>query len=204
VKEHYQGMPNPHRTTAAATRAQAKRARWSHPKRNFHRERQNDNEDWQGLEVRQETSGTISAFPREQFVWHPYYIDALATRFYDSEGAHVYARDELGIRSIIPSQAGRPTIRPPTGRWRRVMAQRFDHQTYGQRWQVETVASMLKRNLGSALRARTYCSQCREMLLRALTHNIMTLLPCWRLFYGARMPPLFLCQFTQENTGITR
>jgi hypothetical protein len=101
----------------------------------------------------------------------------LADAGYDSEGAHVFAREELGIRSIIPSQAGRPTIRPPTGRWRRVMARRFDHQTYGQRWQVETVASMLKRNLGSALRARHYWSQCREMILRALTHNVMILLP---------------------------
>ncbi len=43
------------------------------------------NEEWQELEVRQENSGTESANPREQFVWHPYYIDALATRFYDSD-----------------------------------------------------------------------------------------------------------------------
>jgi hypothetical protein len=69
------------------------------------------------------------------------------------------------------------------------MAKRFDHQTYGQRWQVKTVASMLKRNLGSALHARTYWSQCREMILRTITHNIMILLPFKRVFYGARMSP---------------
>ncbi len=35
---------------------------------------------------------------------------------------------------------------------------------------------MPKRNLGFALRARIYQSQCREMILRVLTHNIMILL----------------------------
>jgi hypothetical protein len=34
---------------------------------------------------------------------------------------------------------------------------------------------MIKRSLGSALRARTYWSQSREIQLRILTHNIMIL-----------------------------
>jgi len=45
--------------------------------------------------------------------------------------------------------------------------------TYGQRWQVETVNSMIKRRLGSVLRASQYQSQCREIILKALTHNVM-------------------------------
>ena len=32
----------------------------------------------------------------------------------------------------------------------------FNKEIYGQRWQVETVFSMIKRNYGSALRARNY------------------------------------------------
>ena len=32
---------------------------------------------------------------------------------------------------------------------------------------------MIKRRLGSALRARTYWSQCREIILRVITHNVM-------------------------------
>jgi hypothetical protein len=44
---------------------------------------------------------------------------------------------------------------------------------YGQRWQVETVNSMIKRRLGSALRARKYQTQCRETVLRAITYNVM-------------------------------
>ena len=44
---------------------------------------------------------------------------------------------------------------------------------YGQRWQVETVNFMLKRLLGSALRAITHWSRNREMVVRLLTLNIM-------------------------------
>ena len=46
---------------------------------------------------------------------------------------------------------------------------------YGQRWQIETVISMIKRNLGSALRARTTIRRRHELLLRVLTHNVMLL-----------------------------
>ena len=99
----------------------------------------------------------------------------LADAGYDSEASHVYARDDCGMRSIIPAKIGRPTAKLPSGRWRRVMATRFDKRKYGQRWQCETVNSMIKRLLGSALRARTYWRQCREITLRAITLNVMIL-----------------------------
>ncbi len=91
---------------------------------------------------------------------------------YDSEKAHVFARAR-DIRTLIPATIGRPTQKLPSGKWRRVMATRFNKVLYGQRWQAETVNSMLKRNLGSALRARGYWSQCREMMLRLFVHNVM-------------------------------
>ena len=50
-----------------------------------------------------------------------------------------------------------------------------DKRYYGQRWQVETVNSMIKRNLGSALRAQTARRRTRELLLRVVTHNLMIL-----------------------------
>lgn len=104
---------------------------------------------------------------------------AVADAGYDSEDNHRVAREELGVRSIIPPDAGRPTARPPTTRHRRNMRRRFDRKAdkghYGQRWQVETVNSMLKRNLGSALRARTARRRSMELLLRVVTHNIMLL-----------------------------
>jgi hypothetical protein len=104
---------------------------------------------------------------------------AVADAGYDSEDNHCIARQDLGIRSIIPPNAGRPTSKPPSTRHRRNMRHRFkrkaDQKHYGQRWQVETVNSMIKRNLGSALRARTATRRSMELLLRVVTHNIMVL-----------------------------
>jgi hypothetical protein len=96
---------------------------------------------------------------------------------YDSEANHRIARQGMGVRSIIPAGIGRPTGKLPTGRWRRHMARRFkrkaDQKNYAQRSQSETVHSMIKRNLGSALRSRTPERQKKEMMLRVLVHNIM-------------------------------
>jgi hypothetical protein len=98
---------------------------------------------------------------------------------YDSEANHRIARMDMGVRSIIPPGIGRPTSKPPTGRWRRHMAKRFsrkaDKKKYAERSQSETVHSMLKRNMGSALRSRTPARQKKEMMMRVLTHNIMLL-----------------------------
>lgn len=91
---------------------------------------------------------------------------------YDSERSHTFARAK-GIRTIIPPLIGRRTTKLPAGKWRKIMAARFDKKLYGQRWQVETVNSMLKRNLDSFLRARKYRSQCRELMLRLFVHNVM-------------------------------
>jgi hypothetical protein len=102
---------------------------------------------------------------------------ALADAGYDSEANHVRARRELGIRSLIPAKIGRPGAAGPTGHYRRLMRRRFkngpDKKLYGQRWQAETVNSMIKRNLGSACRARTPRGRKKDMLLRAVTHNLM-------------------------------
>jgi len=98
---------------------------------------------------------------------------------YDSEANHRIAREQLQVRSIIPTGIGRPTSKPPSGRWRRLMAKRFkrkaDQKHYSQRSQSETVHSMMKRNLGSSLRSRTPQRQKKEMMLRALVHNIQLL-----------------------------
>ena len=98
---------------------------------------------------------------------------------FDSEANHRIARRDMRVRSVIPPKAGRPTQKPPSEPMRRNMHHRFkrgaDRAVYGQRWQVETVNSMIKRNLGSALRARTAVRRRHELLLRVLTHNVMLL-----------------------------
>ena len=98
---------------------------------------------------------------------------------YDSEANHCIARQDMGVRSIIPPNTGRPTNKPPSTHHRKNMYRRFkrkaDKKYYGQRWQVETVNSMIKRNLGSALRAKTAKRRSMELLLRVITHNTMIL-----------------------------
>lgn len=103
---------------------------------------------------------------------------------FDAEHAHQFARVERGVKTLIPARIGRPTRKRPSGYWRAQSQARLHLTRYGQRWQVETVNSMLKRLMGSALRARSYHSQCRETVLRAITLNIM-ILKRKRLFYRA-------------------
>lgn len=119
---------------------------------------------------------------------HKYTIDyILADAGYDSESNHLFAREDLHITSIIPPKHGRPTLypKPFKGKYRELMRTEFDKKTYGQRWQVETVMSMIKRNQGECLSSITYWSQNREMMLRVLTHNIGIILFVKELFYRA-------------------
>ena len=46
---------------------------------------------------------------------------------------------------------------------------------YGQRWQVKTVFSMIKRRLGETLSARSYHRENRALLLKAIAHNVLIL-----------------------------
>jgi hypothetical protein len=102
---------------------------------------------------------------------------AVADSGFDGEHNHRAARLDMGVRSVIPPDTGRPSAKPPAGRFRRLMRQRFDRKadrrTYGQRAQSETVNSMIKRNFGDALRSILPKRREQEMLLRALTHNVM-------------------------------
>lgn len=96
---------------------------------------------------------------------------------YDSEGNHLHARQQHGTMAIIPAISGRPTHKLPTTTHRRRMKAGWERhkKRYGQRWQVEAMISMLKRLLGSALRARRHWSRCREIMLRVITLNVMIL-----------------------------
>lgn len=72
---------------------------------------------------------------------------------------------------------------------------------YGQRWQVETVMSMIKRNLGSFVAARSDPARSRETLLKVLTHNIMLIVAALiGLFYRASDVP-FSVPFERRRDG---
>ncbi len=98
----------------------------------------------------------------------------------DSEENHRVGWDAAGVSTVIPPLIGRPGEHPPAGIYRRTMKELFatatvGRATDGQRWQVETANSTVKRNPSSALRARTPHRRWMEMLLRCVVHNIMVL-----------------------------
>jgi hypothetical protein len=95
---------------------------------------------------------------------------------FDSEHNHRVARKILGVPLVMPPRRARPSNKLPTGYYRRQMAILFKKKaprSYRQRWQIETVASMIKRNLGSCLSARKYHQQNRELALISITHNLL-------------------------------
>lgn len=104
----------------------------------------------------------------------------LADAGYDSHENHRVARMELKVRSLIKAASGRPSAKPPTSRYRRLMRKQLKgsqkKKPYGQRVQAETVNSMIKRNLGDSLRARTPAGRRKEHLLKAITHDLMVVL----------------------------
>jgi hypothetical protein len=113
---------------------------------------------------------------------------------YESEAAHRLCREELGVTSIFPTSVrGRPRLDGESnvvnGRYRRELFLNFPKKTYGQRWQIETTFSMLKRLLGSALRSRKRYAIDREIVLRVLTINLMIVLH-------------LLCCFQQSNVTL--
>lgn len=98
---------------------------------------------------------------------------------YDGESHHVLIRERLGAISIIPARVGRPSSRPPRGRYRRQMASQFPKKRYGQRWQLESCFSQDKRRFGSSVEGRSYWTRCRKLHLRLLVHNVAILLCLW-------------------------
>ena len=105
---------------------------------------------------------------------------ALGDAGFDSHQNHRQARRQLSIRTWIKAGVGRRSDKPPTSRYRRFMRQKLSGsqagKPYGQRAQSETVNSMMKRNLGDHLRARTPEGRRKEQMLRVITHNLMILL----------------------------
>jgi hypothetical protein len=104
----------------------------------------------------------------------------LADAGFDSHENHRIARTQLKVRSLIKCGVGRPSDTIPVSRYRRAMRKKLSGsqkgKPYAQRAQAETVNSMMKRNLGDALRAKTPEGRRKEQMLRVLTHNISLLL----------------------------
>lgn len=94
----------------------------------------------------------------------------IADAGYDKEANHILAHQH-SIESIIPCRSFRKD-RPPKSEHRLGMLRDFPKDRYGIRWHVETVMSMLKRNLGEKVYSHTFWSQSREIMLKVITHDV--------------------------------
>ena len=92
---------------------------------------------------------------------------------YDAEWVHMFLRLVYGTRTIISPRTGRPGSKPPRGYFRRLMRSRFNKKRYGQRWQVETIFSMIKRRLSDCLGACKARMQRRALNLKVVVYNLM-------------------------------
>lgn len=100
----------------------------------------------------------------------------LADAGYDSEANHRICREDAGIGStVIPVNPRHRNAKTTRGKYRNDMRNHFPKQTFGNRWQVESVFSRFKRCLGYALRATADQSRVAECLVRVLTYNLMLL-----------------------------
>jgi hypothetical protein len=111
------------------------------------------------------------------------------------------------VCSLTRADVGRPIATPatpPSGRYRRRMRRELagsqKGKPYGQRAQAETVVSMLKRNLGDALRARSPRMRRREHAFKAVVHDLML---ARRRSGGSRQSPseAFDLQGTRTSRG---
>lgn len=96
---------------------------------------------------------------------------------FDGEEHQKFLHNKLGVIGIIPPERGRPRTKSTkttrTGFFRNFIHDHWPAHLYGQRWQVETFFSMLKRLLDSFLRAMNWHAMHREMCLKVLTLNLM-------------------------------
>lgn len=116
-------------------------------------------------------------------VWHLDIDCLLADGGYDAEHNHALARERLGIRSTVINlnRRGRDSNHQICSRkwaktrYRRQMYRRFFKRVYGQRWQIESVISRLKRRLGSVLRGQSDSAKERDCHMKIVTHDLMVL-----------------------------
>jgi DDE family transposase len=105
--------------------------------------------------------------------------EVLGDKGYDAERNHRICREELGIWSTLIAVRRKGKLsrnrKWPQTPYRREMKRVLAQRNFGQRWQVESAFSRLKRRLGAALTARTWRMQQWESLLRVLAHNILLL-----------------------------
>jgi len=97
----------------------------------------------------------------------------LADAEFDSERNHLYIRQTLRARSVIPAKRGKKTWRVPGVRAE--MRQDFPRRQYARRALVETLFSTVKRKLSARAPGRSLFMQLRQALLLGWAYNLYRL-----------------------------
>ncbi len=97
---------------------------------------------------------------------------AVGDKGYDDEKNHRFIREQLGAFSIIPARKNRSEDYRTTGKYRREMRAGYSVVDYHQRSKMETINSVIKRKMGSTIRARLCKCQNIEIMFRAFAYNI--------------------------------
>jgi hypothetical protein len=97
----------------------------------------------------------------------------LADAEFDTERNHLHVREMIGANSVIPAKRGKADckIRGVRAQMRR----RFLRKGYGQRTQVESVFSVVKRKLSAKTPGRSDETQRRQAMLLGVAYNIYLL-----------------------------
>jgi Transposase DDE domain len=98
----------------------------------------------------------------------------LADAEFDSEAHHRHVGDTLGAHSVIPPNPRRGILE---GEIRYQMHRAFPRQGYGPRAKIETVFSVIKRQLSTKAPGRSLPTQTRQALLLGLAFNLYPLRP---------------------------
>jgi len=113
------------------------------------------------------------------YIWKDQEINVSTSKKHDAKAF----RDELrkhGVRPLIKHRILNPLDHDHNAR--------MDGDRYHQRSMSETVFSSIKRTLGSAVRARSWWLELREMLLKATIYNLHRSVQCREI--DRRVPKL--------------
>jgi len=99
---------------------------------------------------------------------------AALDRGYDFEDVHIRIRERLNAGTAIPvrNMTGKyGSKKEPGGKNRKRMASSFPSEIYSRRPLIETVNSMIKRNMGDVVYGLSDGSRHKEVMFRCISHN---------------------------------
>lgn len=100
---------------------------------------------------------------------------AVADKGYDDEKNHIFVREEIQAKCIIPPRNKTSKKHMTQGMYRKKLRNGYSKKKYHQRSKVETINFVMKRLFGEVVVAKKWMMQKKEMLFKCLAYNIRRL-----------------------------